>query len=370
MRIVVSGGGTGGHIYPALAVAESLKRLRPDAEILYIGAVTGMETEIVPKHSVEFRAITARKLRKTVSLSTFGVALSLLRGHNEARKILREFQADAVIGTGGYVAAATVLAAARLGLPTVIHEGNAIAGRTNLWLARFVRRIGLTFAETAAQFPAAKTVVTGFPIRAGIVLPDSVTQAAARQSFAGLAPERFTLFVTGGSQGARAVNSVVFDAARELLAAGIQIVHHVGAKNFEDAQRQAEERGLREAGGYLPLAYLNAEQMPLAWRACDVALCRGGISTLTEALVNARPALIVPLPSAYADHQTYNARAIEAAGAARLLPETTLTAQKLTADLLALRADSRHYHNMTDACRALARPKAADIVAEEVLKLI
>jgi len=366
MRIVVSGGGTGGHIYPALAVAESLKRLRPETEILYIGATTGMETGIVPQHGVEFRAVTAKKLRKTVSFSTLGVAFSLLRGYGEARKALREFRADAVVGTGGYVAAATVLAATRLGIPTVIHEGNAIAGRTNLWLARFAGRICVTFEASVPQFSAGKTVVTGFPTRAGIAAPESVSQAWARQTFAGLSAERFTVLVTGGSQGARAINNVVLDAARDLQAAGIQIIHHVGAKNFEDAMRRAQERGLLEAGRYLPVAYLNSVEMPLAWRACDVVVCRGGISTLTESLVNARPAIIIPLPSAYADHQTYNARELEAAGAAFLAPESALTAPKLIADLLSLRDNSQIYQNMANACRALARPDAADRVAQEV----
>ena len=367
MRVVVSGGGTGGHIYPALAVAESLKRLQPGAKILYIGATTGMETGIVPQHGVEFRAVTAKKLRKTVSLSTFGVAFSLLRGYSEARKILREFRPDAVLGTGGYVAAATVFAAAKLGIPTVIHEGNAIAGRTNLWLARRVRRICVTFESSVSQFPAAKTVVTSFPVRGGIVAPESVSQAQARQAFAGLSAERFTVLVTGGSQGAWAINNVVLDSARDLQSAGIQIIHHVGAKNFDDALRLARERGLLETGHYLPVAYLNAVEMPLAWRACDVVVCRGGISTLTEALVNVRPALIIPLPSAYADHQTSNARELETAGAALLLPESTLTPAQLTAEALTLRDNSQIYQDRANACRALARPDAADRVAQEIL---
>ena len=369
MRVAVSGGGTGGHIYPALAVAESVKRLRPDAEILYIGATTGMETEIVPRHGVAFRAVTAKKLRKTVSFATFEVALSLFRGYREAWQVLRAFRADAVVGTGGYVAAATVLAAARLGIPTVIHEGNAVAGRTNLWLARFVRRIGVTFEASVSQFPQKKTVVTGFPIRSGIVAPESVSQAEARQAFAGLSPERFTVLVTGGSQGARAINNVVFEAAKELQAAGIQLIHHVGAKNFTDAARQARERGLMESEGYIPVAFLDERQMPLAWRACDAVVCRGGISTLTEALVNARPSLIVPLPTAYADHQTYNARALESGGAAILRTEAALSASNLAADLRNLRDDAKIYEEMANTCRAMARPDAADRVAKETLNI-
>ena len=262
-----------------------------------------------------------------------------------------------MIGTGGYVAAATALAASRLGIPTMIHEGNAVAGRTNLGLARFVERICVTFSESVSQFPAAKTVVTGFPVRCDIVALDSVTQAAARQTFAGLSAERPTVLVTGGSQGARAINNVVLDSARDLLAAEIQIIHHVGAKNFADAQRQSRERGLLESGHYLPVAFLDAAQMPLAWRACDVVVCRGGVSTLTEALVNVRPAIIVPLPTAYADHQTRNARALADRGAALLRPESTLTAAELTAELLTLCDKTRTYEAMSDALPRSGPPR-------------
>ena len=370
MRVVVSGGGTGGHIMPALAVAESLQKLRPDAEILYIGAVTGMETEIVPRCGIAFKAVTARKLRKTVSLSTVGVAFSLMRGYAEARAILREFGAQAVVGTGGYVAAATVLAASHLGLPTFIHEGNVLAGRTNLWLARRASRIGVTFADTVKQFPAHKTVVTGLPLREGIVAPETISPSEARGYFAGLEADRFTVLVTGGSQGAQAVNRVVFEAARELLDAGMQLIHHVGAKNFDAANEEAKQRGLLERGGYVPVAFLNDVQMPLAWRACDAVVCRGGISTLSEALVNARPALIVPLPSAYADHQTHNARALESGGAGLLLPENTLTGAGLRDALHRLRNDAKAYQSMVSACRVMARPDAANRVAQETYRML
>ena len=183
MRVVVSGGGTGGHIFPAIAVAESVKRLEPNAEVLYIGGTTGMETQIVPKYGVQYQAVTAKKLRKVVSPSTVGVMFSLLKGYSEAKTFMRAFKADAVVGTGGYVAAATTLAGVHLKLPTVILESNFLAGRTNKHLAKWVETVCLSFEETAKEFPMGKTIVTGLPLRAGIVASNTVTNLTRDRYF-------------------------------------------------------------------------------------------------------------------------------------------------------------------------------------------
>jgi UDP-N-acetylglucosamine--N-acetylmuramyl-(pentapeptide) pyrophosphoryl-undecaprenol N-acetylglucosamine transferase len=369
MRVVVSGGGTGGHIYPALAIAEGLRRQQPDVELLYIGGVSGMEMRIVPEQGVPFQAVTSRKLRKTLSLSTVGVLLSLVKGYREAQTYIRAFRAEAVVGTGGYAAAATVLAGARLGIPTLIHEGNVIPGRTNRLLARYARRICVTFAETLAQFPKDKGVLTGLPLRASIVAPLEVTPQEARCRFSGLAPDAFTVLAVGGSQGARALNRIVLGAVPGLLDAGAQVLHQTGPNHFEAVKTEAEAQNLWERPGYCPRAFLDEIQLSLALRAADVIVCRGGVSTLSEALVNGLPALIVPLPTSYADHQTFNARALESAGAALLRPENSLSASNLRDDLLALRADPARRQRMAEASRALGRPHAADDVAKLVLEL-
>ncbi len=369
LRVVVSGGGTGGHIMPALAVAESLCRLEPDAEILYIGGRTGMESEMVPRLGISYQPITIQKLYKVASVSTIGVALSFGKGYQEARTYLKAFRANAVVGTGGYVASAAILAAAHLGVPTFIHEGNAIAGRTNLMQARWTQRIGVTFAETVAQFPARKTVVTGMPLRAGIILPETVTPAEARQAFEGLEPDRFTVLITGGSQGARRLNQITTAAVPALLEAGIQVLHLTGKNNVEDVAAQAQELGIAERAGYVRRAFCNEHEMPLAWRAAHTVVCRGGVSTLAESWANLLPSVIVPLPTAYADHQTANARVVEKSGAGFLRPEADLTPETLCADIIRLCEEATLYEQMKSSAKALARPDAAEVVAREVLNL-
>jgi UDP-N-acetylglucosamine--N-acetylmuramyl-(pentapeptide) pyrophosphoryl-undecaprenol N-acetylglucosamine transferase len=352
---------------PALAVAEALRRLQPDAELLYIGAHTGMEAQIVPRYGVPFQPVTARKLRKTLSLSTIGVAFSLYKGYREAKTYLRAFRADVVVGTGGYVAAAAVLAAAHLKIPTFLHEGNALAGRTNLWLARYAARIGVTFEESLSQFPAGKTFATGLPLRANILAPETLTPQDARCAFEGLLPDRFTVLVVGGSQGAQALNRIVLEAAPRLLDAGVQILHQVGTRNV--AALEGQTTALTARGGYHAAGFWDERQMPMAFRAADLLVCRGGVSTLSEALVNGLPPLIVPLPTAYADHQTHNARALVKAGAGLLRPEAGLTADGLLHDILALRDEADRRERMAQACRLLARPDAAERVAKEALNL-
>ncbi len=369
MRVAVSGGGTGGHIFPALAVTEGLRRADPDGGILYIGGSTGMETRIVPEAGVPFRAVTARKLRKLVSPSTVGVGWSLFQGYREARACLREFRAEAVVGTGGYVAAAALLAAASLGLPTLILAPDLIPGRTNRLLARFARKVCVVFPETLQAFGGGKCVVTGLPLRSGIVPPSDVTPQIARCAFDGLRPDAFTVLVVGGSQGAQAVNNLVIEATPSLLANGVQILHQTGMRNFEAVTEQAREQGLTAEKGYVSLAFFDARQMPLALRAADLFVCRGGISTLSEAMVNGLPSLIIPLPTAYADHQTANARAMETAGAGLHRAEKSLSAQQLCEDIIGLRDEPLRRSAMAIAGRALGHPDAADAVAKLILSL-
>src|SRR5579872_1498338 len=260
MRIVVSGGGTGGHIYPALATCEGLKRKLPDCDLLYIGSDAGMEMEIVPRAGVPFQGVPARKLRKLLSPATAGVALSLFKGFREARRYIRAFQADAVVGTGGYVAAAAALAGVSLKMPTVILAPDSIPGRTNRMLARFAQRICVVFDETVSRFPAGKTVVTGLPLRAGVVAPPDIDKRVARSRFAPLQPDWFTVLVIGGSQGARAVNDRIVAALPALLAAGIQVLHQAGPNNIAAVTAAVENLGLVPDAPYFAAGFLDDTQ--------------------------------------------------------------------------------------------------------------
>lgn len=360
MRIVVTGGGSGGHIYPALAVVEALRIYDPNLEPAFVGGAQGMEARLVPPTGIPFVGVTTRKLRKLVSPSTIGVLLALARGYGEASRFLRTFRPYAVVSTGGYVAAATAIAAARLRIPVVILAPDAVPGRTNLLVSRRADRICVMFEETLAVFPADRTVLTGLPIRSGII--SDVPRSVARQSL-GLSHERFTVLATGGSQGAMRLNEIVRGASR-LLPNAVQILHQIGEKNVEAAG------GIQKGNATcVQKPYLDANEMPLAYRAANLTVCRCGVGSLAEAAATGLPMLMVPLPTAYADHQTRNARAMERGGGGILLPQPELTPEKLAALIEELRANPNRLTAISAASRALGRPDAADRVARIALEV-
>ncbi len=374
MRIAVTGGGTGGHIYPAVAVCEALKALDPDGELLYIGGTSGMETTIVPAAGIPFKAVTARKMPMSLSMATVRGLAALVKGYLEARPILKAFRADVLVGTGGYVAAAAALAAAHLGIPVVILENNRVAGRTNLILARYAKRICVSFSETTREFPAEKCVLTGLPLRAGTVAADTITSAMARAAFTGLQPDLFTVTVIGGSQGAKAINRIIAEAAPILTPARVQILHQTGKANYDETATMAakafEAAGLpANADGLCLKPYLEPLEVPLALRAADLLVCRGGISTLSEAAANGVPMVIIPLPTAYADHQTANARSLQDAGAAMCLPEAGMDGVALAERILALQANPTKLQSMRASSCGAGKPDAAADVARLALKL-
>lgn len=361
MRVILSGGGTAGHIMPAIAVAESLKAQNPDTEILYIGAHGGMEERLVPPYGLDFQGVRARKLRKLLSLSTLPVAYNLLLGYYEAKRYVKAFKADVVLSTGGYVAAAASLAGVKSGIPLVICAPDAVPGRTNLLLARYAKKISVVFPSTSNYFQNNRCEVTGLPLRKGIVAESGISQADAVACFDGLRMDCFTVLVLGGSQGAVGLNSVVLEGLPRLNRESIQIIHQTGERNFAFCMGEVERLGI--AAQYHPVAFIDQRMMAMAQRAADLVVCRGGINTLSELLLNHNPAIVVPLPSAYADHQTANARELVAHGAAQLLPEPGLSGEMLADAVLQLRRDPERRMNMAKGAALLAKPDAADRVA-------
>jgi UDP-N-acetylglucosamine--N-acetylmuramyl-(pentapeptide) pyrophosphoryl-undecaprenol N-acetylglucosamine transferase len=365
VKVVVTGGGTGGHIYPALAVVEAIRRLDPANEVRYIGGVTGMEAQIVPAAGVHFTGVTTKKLTKVLSPGTISVLFALFKGYREARAAMKVWKPDLAIGTGGYVAGAAIIAAAKLGSPTMILSPDAVPGRTNLLLSRWAKRIGLWLGDTASAFPTGKTLLTGLPIRSDVVSKTTVQEARTEL---GLREDVFTVFVIGGSQGAQRVNELVVDATG-MLDSAVQILHQTGPKNHNDVLARMKDRS---SGGafHLPMPYLDSKQIPLAYRAADVVLCRSGVSTLAEGTANGRPLLMVPLPTSYADHQAFNARAIEAGGGGIHLPQLELTAESLAAVITDLRNDNAKREALAKASFALGRPQAADDVVRLAVELM
>lgn len=362
-RVVLTGGGTGGHIYPALAIAEALRIAYPQSTIHYLGGTSGPEAAIVPAQGLPFTALTTRKVRRLASPDTLFAALALVRGYAQARRHLRAFRPQAVIGTGGYVAAAAGLAAVRLGIPLTIVAPDAVPGRTNLLLSRWARRVCVWFEESASAYPRSTAVITGVPI-ASRFSADGLSRDDARRIL-GLQPTAFTLLVLGGSQGARFLNDLIVSSAPALIGRGIQILHQTGARNL-DAVRAASA-GLPEDLYHLR-PYLGPREMAAAYRSADLAVCRCGVATLAEAAACAVPLIMVPLPTAYADHQTANARCMERAGAGILAPQAELTPELLTEHVAALQADADRLAAHRNGSSRMGRKEAAAAVARVAME--
>lgn len=357
--IAVTGGGTGGHIYPALAVAEALGAMGPGVRLVYIGASDGMEKRLAAERDIPFVGVPARKIRRLASADTLVTLAVLLRGYACARRELGARRPAAVLGTGGYVAAAAVMAAAGLGIPIVLHEQNAVAGRTNRWLAGRAKRVCVTYEASCAQFPGGKAVVTGLPTRTDIVSPRSRDEARARF---GVPADASMALVLGGSQGAVALNRAILGAL-PLLPDDLFVLHQTG-------RHSAAEGAPPDLGGrYAAHAYLDAETLPLAYRAADLVVSRCGASTLAELAANGLPAILVPYPAAYADHQTANAQAVCSKGAAVLMPQNDLTPGRLRDEIGSLIGDRTRLSAMAEASRSLARPDAASDVAAVVMEV-
>ena len=351
MKVVVTGGGTGGHIYPALAVAAALREAEPGLQLLYGGRGGGLEERLAGEAGVPFLPLPGRPVSGSGAAKAL---LSLAGGVQQARRLLAREQPDIVIGTGGYASTALTAAQATRRKPLAILEGNAIPGRTNRMLAPACSIVFTAFNSSVHYFPQGRCVVTGFPIRRSLL--SRRDRAAARQAL-GLDPEAFTLLVVGGSQGAKAFNDLVLASAERLTAQGVQIVHQLGAKN---ADFQAPEIPL-----WRRLAYI--EDMPSAYAAADVVLARGGASTLSELAAQGACAILVPYPFAQADHQTANAMEVASEGRALCVPQSELSPELFKDMILDLKANPEKRRALSDGLRLWSRPWAAQQVAETAL---
>ncbi len=349
MRIIVTGGGTGGHIYPALALARHIRGEDPGAEILFVGSSEGLEAKIVPAAGFALETVPASGFQRTLrGLLPFG--RDLWQGLSRARKIIADFQPRVVCGTGGYVSAPVVLAA-RLGrCPAAIHEQNALPGLANRVLAPLVQRVCLSFEESRPAFPrCSRTVFTGNP-RASEVA--AVERTAAQRELR-LDPARSTLLIYGGSRGALRINEVVTAYLKAgWLPPAVQLLYVTGERYY---------RQVREELGALPervRLYPYLHEMPAALAAADLVLTRSGATTLAEITALGLPAILVPSPNVVHNHQYYNARLLEKAGAARLIEEKDFNHHRLRRELEQLQAEPAQLARMGRAGRTLGVPDA------------
>lgn len=356
-KVVLAGGGTGGHVYPAISVAQALRDSVPQVELLLVGSSHGPERELAASAGIPFEAVPSSYLTTSVSVrgavSLGRLAVGVLR----ARRILKAFAPDVVMGTGGHAAAAVLLAQSLRRGPVVIQEQNAVPGRTNLWLSRFADRICVAVDSSAAYFPAEKVVVTGMPIRKEFSsLPD---KADARRAM-GLREDMFTILVVGGSQGAKRVNELVLDAWPRIRDGHTQVLHQVGRLSIDELRGRADENYRIE-----PVV-----DMPLALAGADLVIGRSGASTLAEITAAGVPSLLIPYPYAFADHQRLNAQELAERGAAVVWLEADLTADALAGEIVQMRSSPERLLEMASASKACGRPDAAARVAEVVMSLV
>ncbi len=369
MRILISGGGTGGHIYPALAVASELRE-RYGAELLFSGDENGLETDIVPAAGVPFVGISAGKLRRYLSTRTFSDLARIPVGMKQAYDHVRQFRPHAAFTSGGYVSVPAGVAARLNGAPLVMHQQDVSPNLANRLLTPFATAITVSFQASLPYFPSEKTVLAGNPVREEVLRAAQQNPARARGLF-GLRPELPVVLVTGGSQGARKLNQVIAAALPTLLRF-CQVLHVSGELTYEATHSQADSAlantpELRSR--YVLFPYLKTE-MPDAVAACDIAFCRSGASTLTELAIIGRASVLVPLPPGFTGSpQAVNAEMFQRAGAAEVVLDRDLTPSRACDLLMPLIGDANRRLQMGVAARRMAKPAATRDLAELVFSL-
>jgi UDP-N-acetylglucosamine--N-acetylmuramyl-(pentapeptide) pyrophosphoryl-undecaprenol N-acetylglucosamine transferase len=350
MRALISGGGTGGHLFPAIAVAQALLRSDPETQVLYVGLRGGMEEQVVPRYGIPFATISAVKLDMEAPWANWRVPLVLPRALWQARGLVARFHPGVVLGTGGYVSAPLLVTAAAMGIPIVLQEQNYLPGRATRLLARVARVIATAYEESAGYLEGRQTVVTGTPVRPEFQTP--------RTDF----PDRpRRVLVVGGSQGAHRINLALADAVPVLLERpGLEVAHQTGVRDLEamQAAKAALPAGARER--YHPFAF--ADDLPARLQAADLVLSRAGASTLSETSALGIPMILVPGPFARG-HQRLNAEPFAQAGAATIIADDECDGPRVVREILSLVDDPVRYRGMIGAMRRKGRPGAADDVA-------
>ncbi len=362
LAVVIAGGGTGGHLYPGIAVARELLRRMPDAIVTFAGTARGIESRVVPKLGFGLDVIRSAGLKGASPAALVRGVTLLPLGGLDAWTIVTKRRPDLVIGVGGYSSGPVVLAAAARGIPTMLLEQNAVPGLTNRLLARVVSAAAVTFDSTVVFF-GGKGFVSGNPVRPEFLAPDAPRDGIPD---APQAPVRARVLIFGGSQGAHAINMAMVEGAPRLAAhhGGLSITHQTGQRDVERVRD-----GYREAGLDARVeAFLY--EMHREVRGADVVVCRAGATTIAELTAAGKAAVLIPLPTAADDHQRKNAEVLARAGAAELIDQKDLTGAHLAERIVALVGDHARRAAMADAAGRLARPDAARVIVDRALELV
>ena len=362
-QIVISGGGTGGHIYPAIGIAKELMQLDPKTEVVFIGGTDRLESTLVPQHGFRFQPISVAGFPRKLTWRWIPVVYRVFSGFAKSLWLLKNLKPRVVVGTGGYVCGPVLFAAVLLGIPTVIQEQNAAPGLTNLILARWAKAIYLAFETANTHFPTEKTVVVGNPIRRTI---GGIERTPETYDSLGLDPERKTVFVMGGSQGAQPINQNVMDALDEFAPfhQQLQFIHQTGKVDYKAVKARYQTSSLR----YLVQPYFDP--IETIYSIADLMVCRAGGMTIAEIAACGIPAIFIPLPTAAGDHQRLNAQAVVDAGGGIVLNQRTLTGSKLAKEIIRIINDPQEQQQMAYQSRQLGNPHAGDEIAQSIFSLM
>lgn len=362
LRIIISGGGTGGHIFPAIAIADAIKALVPEVDILFVGALGKLEMQKVPAAGYPIKGLWISGFQRSLSLRNLLFPFKLVHSLLAARKIIRQFRPDVAVGVGGYASGPLLEMATRMGIPALIQEQNSFAGATNRLLGAKVQQICVAFEGMEQFFPASKIVLTGNPVRQDLQQEQMDLREEALRYF-GLKEGKQTILLFGGSLGARTLNRAM-EAATGLLAVreGVQVIWQMG-------KLYASHSGASETAG-LPNVKASEfiDRMDLAYAAADLVLCRAGALTIAEIALLGKASVLVPSPNVTADHQTKNAMALVDRGAARLV-EDAVAVEQLIPAALALLDDAPARANLSREVRHFAWPVAAENIAKAIVAL-
>ncbi len=361
MKLVIAGGGTGGHLFPALALAEEFKRRDPEVEIVFIGAHGGLEEKVVPRYGYPLRLLSVEGIKRKKGLKRIAALLKAFRSTIKAVGILRSLRPDGVIGSGAYSSAPVVFAARLLRIRTAILEQNALPGLTNRVSGRVVNRVYIAFEEAARYFPRARTVLTGNPIRREIL--SRVGPVGVASDGAG---EKFKVLVFGGSQGATAINAAFLDAAEYLtdIWNGLKVIHQSGDQGYEAVADSYRRKQLKVE------VHRFIDDMAGAYSGADLVVCRAGATSIAEITAFGLASILVPYPFASDNHQEVNARCLQDVGAAVMIRQDKLTGKTLADAIRRFYENAGELKKVSASAKALGRPRAATVIADDFVELL
>lgn len=371
MRYLISGGGTGGHIFPAISIANALKEIDPECEILFVGANNRMEMQRVPQAGYKIVGLPVRGFDRSKPWKNISVLIDLMKSMLQARKIIKEFKPDAGIGVGGYASGAAMKVAAKMGIPILLQEQNGFAGVTNKLLKDDAQVICVAYEGMERFFPKEKIILTGNPVRQDLA---KGTKAEALTHF-GLSADKPILLIIGGSLGARTINQSVIAGIEQIASAGIQVIWQTGKNYIDDCRKALSEKA--QANGEKNYLLGNStiwvsdfvSRMDLAYAAADLVISRAGASSISELCLLGKPCILVPSPNVAEDHQTHNAMALVKHDAAIMIRDAEAK-EKLVSEALELLKNSEKLGKLADNIKSLGQHDSAKRIAQEVQKMI